>query len=159
MRSLSLSACFPAFSIILWGFICYLNFFPPPSVCCPFLHSSYFSCSFLILNSLLLFFLYLYYFLSSLPFLDYFHFFALYSVFITNFSPALLVLFSSPVFNIRQESHIFCTGWQCVCLIPSTELLTTSSFRIDVGGRSAVCCTYRHNEILWGGGENSKLLN
>jgi hypothetical protein len=121
-RSLSLSACFPAFCVILfWSFICYLNFFPPPSVCCPFFHSSYFSCSLLAPHSLLLFFLYLYYCLSSLPFLGYFHLFALYLVFITNFSPSLLVFFPSPVFNTSQESHISCTGWHCVCPIPPAE--------------------------------------
>jgi hypothetical protein len=41
------------------------------------------------------------------PFLDYFHLFALYFVFVTNFSPCLLVLFPSPLFNISHESHIF----------------------------------------------------
>jgi len=121
-RSLSLSACFPAFFIILfWSFIFYSNFFPPPSVCRPFFHSSYFSCSLLALHSLLLFFLHLYYFLSSLPFLGYFHLFALYFVFITNFSPSLLVLFPSPVFKRSQESHIFCAGWHYVCPILSAE--------------------------------------
>jgi hypothetical protein len=113
----------------------------------------------------LLFILYCYSFFVflpvSLPFLDYFHLFALYFFFIATFPPSFLVLFPSPVSNIIQGSHNFLHRLN-MCLLHSvqwdtSELLTTSSSRIDVGGRSAVCCTYKHNEILPGG--DSKLFN